>query len=80
VEFVLHFVVTPIPDINRANTTDCNVLCLGSRVTGVELALDIVRAFVAARFTGEARHKRESAKITELETSKILEITRYADL
>ena len=46
---------------------DCNVLCLGARVTGVELALDIVRAFVAARFTGEERHKRRVAKITELE-------------
>jgi len=33
----------------------------------VELALDIVRAFVAARFTGEERHKRRVAKITELE-------------
>ena len=46
---------------------DCNVLCLGARVTGVELALDIVRAFVAARFTGEERHKRRLAKITALE-------------
>ena len=46
---------------------DCNVLCLGARITGVELALDIVRAFVAARFTGEERHKRRLAKITELE-------------
>jgi len=46
---------------------DCNVLCLGARVTGVELALDIVRAFVAARFTGEERHKRRVAKITALE-------------
>ena len=27
---------------------DCNVLCLGARVVGEELALDIVRAFVAA--------------------------------
>lgn len=46
---------------------DCNVLCLGSRVTGVELALDIVRAFVAARFTGEERHRRRVAKIEALE-------------
>lgn len=46
---------------------DCNVLCLGSRVTGVELALDIVRAFVAARFTGEERHRRRVAKIAALE-------------
>ena len=47
---------------------DCNVLCLGARVTGVELALDIVRSFVAARFTGEERHKRRLAKIQALES------------
>ena len=49
---------------------DCNVLCLGSRVTGVELALDIVRAFVAARFTGEERHRRRLAKVQALETNR----------
>ncbi|MDQ2974465.1 MAG: ribose 5-phosphate isomerase B [Acidobacteriota bacterium] len=46
---------------------DCNVLCLGARVTGEELALDIVRAFVAARFTGEERHRRRLAKVAEIE-------------
>ena len=46
---------------------DCNVLCLGARVTGVELALEIVRAFVAARFSGEERHRRRLAKIAEIE-------------
>ncbi len=46
---------------------DCNVLCLGARVVGVELALDVVRAFVAARFTGEERHRRRLAKIAEIE-------------
>lgn len=46
---------------------DCNVLCLGARVTGVELALDLVHAFVAARFTGEERHRRRLAKIERLE-------------
>src|SRR5919199_1152562 len=46
---------------------DCNVLCLGARVVGVELALEIVRAFVAARFTGEERHRRRLAKIAEIE-------------
>lgn len=49
---------------------DCNVLCLGSRVTGVELTLDIVRAFVAARFTGEERHRRRLAKVQALETNR----------
>jgi ribose 5-phosphate isomerase B len=46
---------------------DCNVLCLGARVTGVELALEIVRAFVAARFSGEERHRRRLEKIEEIE-------------
>lgn len=46
---------------------DCNVLCLGARVTGAELALDIVRVFVAARFTGEERHRRRLAKIAAME-------------
>ena len=49
---------------------DCNVLCLGARVTGEELALEIVRAFVAARFTGEERHRRRLAKVAEIEKSK----------
>lgn len=46
---------------------DCNVLCLGARVVGVELALDIVRAFVAARFTGAERHRRRLDKIQAIE-------------
>lgn len=46
---------------------DCNVLCLGARVTGVELALEVVRAFVAARFTGEERHLRRLKKVAEME-------------
>ena len=48
---------------------DCNVLCLGARVVGVELALEIMRAFVAARFTGEERHRRRLAKVDEIERS-----------
>lgn len=46
---------------------DCNVLCLGARVVGEELALEIVRAFVAARFSGEERHKRRLEKIEAIE-------------
>jgi len=48
---------------------DCNVLCLGARVVGVELALEIVRSFVAARFTGEERHRRRLAKVAKLEAT-----------
>ena len=46
---------------------DCNVLCLGARVVGEELALELVRTFVAARFSGEERHQRRLRKIAEME-------------
>ena len=46
---------------------DMNVLVLGGRVVGPALALELVRAFVAARFTGEERHARRLAKVKALE-------------
>jgi len=46
---------------------DMNVLCLGARVVGVELALDLVRTYLAARFSGEERHRRRLAKIDDIE-------------
>ncbi len=47
---------------------DINVLCLGARIVGSHLALELVRAFLAARFTNEERHVRRLKKITEMET------------
>ena len=44
-----------------------NVLCLGARVIGVALALELVRAFIGATFSGEERHRRRVAKIAEME-------------
>ena len=46
---------------------DINVLCLGARVIGEELAKELVSAFLSARFTGEERHRRRLAKIEEME-------------
>ena len=46
---------------------DVNVLCLGARVTGPELAADILRAYAAATFTGEERHVRRLEKIRAIE-------------
>lgn len=46
---------------------DMNVLILGARIIGVELAREIVRAFMGAQFSGEARHERRLAKIRALE-------------
>ena len=45
---------------------DANVLCLGSRIVGVELARDIVDAWLVARFAG-GRHQRRIDEISELE-------------
>jgi len=46
---------------------DMNVLVLGARVIGVELALELVRAFLGARFSGEERHLRRLNKVKALE-------------
>ena len=46
---------------------DCNVICLGARVVGPAYASDIVRAFAAARFSGEPRHVRRLDKVSEIE-------------
>lgn len=46
---------------------DVNVLVLGERVIGPELARELVKTFVAARFTGEERHARRLGKVRDLE-------------
>jgi ribose 5-phosphate isomerase B len=46
---------------------DMNILVLGARVIGFELAQELVRAFLGARFTHEERHERRLAKIKALE-------------
>ncbi len=46
---------------------DVNVLCLGARVVGPELAIDLVRTYIQARFSGAERHRRRLAKIAAFE-------------
>jgi RpiB/LacA/LacB family sugar-phosphate isomerase len=46
---------------------DINVLVLGSRVVGSELAKDLVKAFLGAKFTGEERHVRRLGKVKAIE-------------
>ena len=48
---------------------DVNVLTLGSRVIGEELAAEIVGTFLGARFSGDERHVRRLAKVKALEDS-----------
>ena len=44
-----------------------NVLCLGARIVGVELARELARAFVGAQFSGAERHVRRLTKVTAME-------------
>ena len=46
---------------------DANVLCLGARVVGENLALEIIRAWDGARFSEEERHKRRLGKVNAIE-------------
>jgi ribose 5-phosphate isomerase B len=46
---------------------DMNVLCIGSEVVGPELAAELVRTFLAARFDGGERYVRRLGKIEEME-------------
>jgi ribose 5-phosphate isomerase B len=46
---------------------DVNILCLGARVIGIELAKEIVTAFLGATFSGEDRHCRRLKKVQDIE-------------
>ena len=46
---------------------DMNVLVLGGRVIGVAVAEEMMRAFLAAKFTGEPRHRRRLDKVLAIE-------------
>jgi ribose 5-phosphate isomerase B len=46
---------------------DMNVLVMGSRIVAVELAKELVRSFLNARFSGEERHLRRLRKVQAIE-------------
>lgn len=46
---------------------DANILCLGGRVVSPEKAIELVDVFLDTPFSGEDRHARRIAQITELE-------------
>jgi RpiB/LacA/LacB family sugar-phosphate isomerase len=72
--------VNKIPGIRAGTCHDCysahqgvehdnmNVLVLGARIIGDQLAWDLVRTFLNAKFSGEERHLRRIAKVKELES------------
>ena len=48
-----------------------NVLCLGARIIGVELARELVKTFLNAQFTGEERHVRRVTKMKAIESANL---------
>ena len=46
---------------------DMNVLCLGSRIVGLEVAKELVKAFLTAEYTHEERHQRRLEKVISME-------------
>ena len=48
---------------------DMNVLCMGARIIGDELARELVKAFVGAAFSGEQRHARRLEKVKAIEAA-----------
>ena len=50
---------------------DMNVLCLGSEIVGAELAAELVRAFLSARFDGGERYVRRLKKVEEMEKAHV---------
>jgi len=49
-----------------------HVLCMGARVIGVELAVELVTAFLQARFSGEERHNRRLQKTLAIEKRALI--------
>jgi ribose 5-phosphate isomerase B len=50
---------------------DVNILCMGERVIGIELAKDIALAFLNATFSNGERHVKRLAKITSIENKEL---------
>ena len=75
-----------IPDVRAGLCHDCysahqgvehddmNVLVMGSRIIGTELAHELVKSFLRANFTGEERHMRRLEKVKKIE-SKFMQAT-----
>ena len=55
---------------------DMNVLCLGARVIGQKLALDVIRAWLGATFSGEERHARRLEKVKAIEARYLRDPSR----
>jgi ribose 5-phosphate isomerase B len=53
---------------------DMNILCLGGRVIGIELAKELVNAFLKARFSTQEKYRRRVDKIKSIEAKNLKRI------
>ena len=51
-----------------------NILCLGGLTTGVAVAWNCVKSFLAAKFSGAERHRRRLAKVSAIRTIRLFSI------
>lgn len=50
---------------------DMNVLCIGERIIGIELAQEIAQNFLEAKFSGVERHQRRLNKVLDIERDQM---------
>lgn len=46
---------------------DMNVICLGGKLVGTALALELIEIFLSTRFSGATRHQRRLSEVQALE-------------
>ncbi|HLY62350.1 MAG TPA: RpiB/LacA/LacB family sugar-phosphate isomerase [Terriglobia bacterium] len=51
---------------------DMNVLVMGSRIIGPELAHELIKSYLGAKFSGEERHVRRLGKVKNIESKFML--------
>jgi ribose 5-phosphate isomerase B len=53
---------------------DMNIICLGGRVVGIELAKELVNAFLKAQFTNQEKYQKRVDKITAIENRALSKV------
>jgi ribose 5-phosphate isomerase RpiB len=61
-----------VADRQGVEDDDMNVFCLGGKVIGAALALELIETFLTAHFSGAPRHRRRLAKVRALEHPPIV--------
>ncbi len=60
----------PVSAALARSHNDANVVCLGARIVGPEVALEVVRAFLSTAFSGGERHTRRVEQIRRLDNRR----------